>query len=178
MRFRGRNLLFIVVIASIFVPWDVKIIPQFMEFSALGWTNTYLPLLVPLFFGYPFYIFIFRQFITQIPYELDESAIIDGCGRVGIFTRIILPNLTPPFITVLVYEFVRVWNDFLDPLIYLNKSTTYTLSLGIYHIISPWFMDWGALLAASALSVLFPVVLFFILQKYLFGGLVLSGIKA
>jgi multiple sugar transport system permease protein len=178
MRFRGRNLLFIVVIASIFVPWDVKVIPQFMEFSALGWTNTYLPLLVPLFFGYPFYIFIFRQFITQIPYELDESAIIDGCSRVGIFTRIILPNLTPPFITVLVYEFVRVWNDFLDPLIYLNKSTTYTLSLGIYHIISPWFMDWGALLAASALSVLFPVVLFFMLQKYLFGGLVLSGIKA
>jgi multiple sugar transport system permease protein len=178
MRFRARNLLFMVVIASIFIPWDVKVIPQFIEFSALGWINTYLPLLVPLFFGYPFYIFIFRQFITQIPYELDESAIIDGCSRVGIFVRIILPNLTPPFVTVLVYEFVRSWNDFLDPLIYLNKSTTYTLSLGIYHIISPWFMDWGALLAGSAFSVLFPVTLFFILQKYLFGGLVLSGIKA
>ncbi len=178
MRFRGRNALFLLVIASIFVPWDVKIIPQFMEFSALGWINTYLPLIVPLWFGFPFYIFIFRQFITQIPYELDESAIIDGCTRVGVFSRIILPNLKPPFITVLVYEFVRVWNDFLDPLIYLNNSARYTLSLGIYHMVSPWFMDWGALMAASALSVLFPVLVFFLLQKYLFGGLILSGIKA
>ena len=80
MRFRGRNLLFIVVIASIFVPWDVKIIPQFMEFSALGWINTYLPLLVPLFFGYPFYIFIFRQFITQIPYSWTNPPLLTAAA--------------------------------------------------------------------------------------------------
>jgi multiple sugar transport system permease protein len=86
--------------------------------------------------------------------------------------------LKPPFITALVYEFVRVWNDLLDPLIYLNNSTRYTLSLGICHKVSPWFMDWGALMAASALQVLFPVLVFFLLQKYLFGGLILSGIKA
>ena len=132
---------------------------------------------MPYWFGYSFYIFIFRQFISQLPYELDESAIIDGCGRLAVFTRIILPNLKPPFIAVLIYEFVRGWNDFLDPLIYLNRSALYTLSQGIYHMISPWFMDWGALLAASALSVLFPVTLFFILQRYLFGGLILSGLK-
>ena len=107
-----------------------------------------------------------------------SSAILDGEPG-GVFSRLLSRNLKPPSITaVLVYEFVRVWNDFLDPLIYLNKSVRYTLSLGIYHMVSPWFMDWGALMAASALSVLFPVLVFFLLQKYLFGGLILSGLKA
>jgi len=177
MRFPGRNFLFVIVIASILVPWDVKVIPQFMEFSKLGWTNTYLPLIVPLWFGYPFYIFIFRQFILQIPYELDESGIIDGCHRFSIFSRIIAPLLKPPIITVLVLEFVRTWNDFLDPLIYLNQSSRYTLSLGIYYMVTPYHMDWGAVMAASALAVLFPVLLFFVMQKYLLGGLSFSGMK-
>ncbi len=177
MRFPGRNVLFVIVIASILIPWDVKVIPQFMEFSKLGWVNTYLPLIVPLWFGYPFYIFIFRQFIMQIPFELDESAIIDGCGRWQIFTRIIMPLLKPPLITVLVLEFVRTWNDFLDPLIYLSDSAKYTLSLGIYYMISPYHMDWGCVMAISSLAVLFPVLLFFFLQKYLLGGLTFSGLK-
>ena len=177
MRFPGRNAFFLVVIASILIPWDVKIIPQFMQFSKLGWVNTYLPLVVPLWFGYPFYIFIFRQFISHIPYELDESAVIDGCGRFTVFTRILIPLLRPPIVTVLVLEFVRSWNDFLDPLIYLNQSSKYTLSLGIYYMISPYFMDWGAVMAASAVAVLFPVMVFFLLQKYLLGGLTFSGLK-
>lgn len=177
MRFPGRNALFILVIASILIPWDVKIIPQFMEFSMLGWINTYLPLIVPLWFGYPFYIFIFRQFILHIPYELDESAVMDGCNRLSVLVRILVPLLKPPIVTVLVLEFVRSWNDFLDPLIYLNQSSKYTLSLGIYYMISPYFMDWGAVMAASASAVLFPVLIFFLLQKYLLGGLTFSGIK-
>ncbi len=178
MRFPGRNTLFIIVIASILIPWDVKIIPQFMVSSKLGWVNTYLPIIVPLWFGYPFYIFIFRQFIMQIPFELDESAIIDGCGRWSVFTRIIIPLLKPPIITVLVLEFVRTWNDFLDPLIYLNQSLKYTLSLGIYYMITPYHMDWGSVMAVASIAVLFPVLLFFLLQKYLLGGLTFSGIKA
>lgn len=177
MRFPGRNVLFMVVIASILVPWDVKIIPQFMLFSKLGWTNTILPLVVPLWFGFPFYIFIFRQFIMQIPYELDESAIIDGCNRWKIFSRILVPLLKAPIITVLVLEFVRTWNDFLDPLIYLSTTLEYTLSLGIYYMVSPYNMDWGSVMAASSLAVLFPVLVFFFLQKYLLGGLTFAGLK-
>lgn len=177
MDFPGRNVLFIIVIASILIPWDVKVIPQFMQFSALGWTNTFLPLIVPMMFGFPFYIFVFRQFIIQIPYELDEAAIIDGAGRLGVFVRILLPLLKPPIMTVLVYEFVRGWNDFLDPLIYLSKMSRYTLSLSIFYMISPFQMDWGAVMAISALAVLFPVLVFFLLQKYLFGGLSFSGLK-
>lgn len=177
MDFPGRNILFIIVIASILIPWDVKVIPQFMQFSYLGWTNTFLPLIVPMMFGFPFYIFVFRQFIIQIPYELDEAAIIDGTSRLGVFFRILLPLLKPPIMTVLVYEFVRGWNDFLDPLIYLSKMSKYTLSLSIYYMITPFQMDWGAVMAVSALAVLFPVIVFFILQKYLFGGLSFSGLK-
>lgn len=177
LRFPGRNLLFMIVIASILIPWDVRIIPQFMVFSKLGWINTYLPLVVPLWFGYPFYIFIFRQFIMQIPYELDESAIIDGCHRWSIFINIILPLLKAPVITVLVLEFVRSWNDFLDPLIFLNTSSKYTLSLGIYYMITPYNMDWGAVMAAASVAVLFPVLTFFFLQKYLLGGLTFDGLK-
>lgn len=177
MRFPGRNILFVIVIASILIPWDVKIIPQFMQFSKLGWVNTYLPLIVPLWFGYPFYIFIFRQFILQVPYELDESGIIDGCSRLSVLMRIIAPLLKPPIITVLVLEFVRSWNDFLDPLIYLNQSSRYTLSLGIYYMITPYHMDWGAVMAASTLAVICPVLLFFLLQKYLLGGMSFAGMK-
>lgn len=177
MRFPGRNILFMIVIASILIPWDVKIIPQFMLFSKLGWTNTILPLVVPLWFGFPFYIFIFRQFIMQIPYELDESAIIDGCNRWSIFRRILIPLLKAPIITVLVLEFVRTWNDFLDPLIYLSTTLEYTLSLGIYYMVSPYNMDWGSVMAASSLAVLFPVMVFFFLQKYLLGGLTFAGLK-
>lgn len=177
MRFPGRNILFMVVIASILVPWDVRIIPQFMLFSKLGWTNTILPLVVPLWFGFPFYIFIFRQFIMQIPYELDESAIIDGCNRWSIFKNILAPLLKAPLITVLILEFVRSWNDFLDPLIYLSTTLKYTLSLGIYYMVSPYNMDWGSVMAASSLAVLFPVVIFFLLQNYLLGGLHFSGLK-
>jgi multiple sugar transport system permease protein len=177
MNFPGRNVLFIIVIASILIPWDVKVIPQFMQFSYLGWTNTFLPLIVPMMFGYSFYIFVFRQFIIQIPYELDEASIIDGCSRIGVFFRILLPLLKPPIMTVLVYEFVRSWNDFLDPLIYLSKMSKYTLSLSIYYMISAFQMDWGAAMAISALAVLFPILVFFFLQKYLFGGLSFSGLK-
>jgi len=177
MDFPGRNIFFIIVIASILIPWDVKVIPQFMEFSYLGWTNTFLPLIVPMMFGFPFYIFVFRQFIIQIPYELDEAGIIDGCSRLGIFFRILLPLLKPPILTVMVYEFVRSWNDFLDPLIYLSKMSKYTLSLTIYYMITPFQMDWGAVMAISSLAVLFPVLVFFLMQKYLFGGLSFSGLK-
>ncbi len=177
MNFPGRNIFFIIVIASILIPWDVKVIPQFMQFSYLGWTNTFLPLIVPMMFGFPFYIFVFRQFIIQIPYELDEAGIIDGCGRLGVFFRILLPLLKPPIMTVMVYEFVRSWNDFLDPLIYLSKMSKYTLSLNIFYMITPFQMDWGAVMAISSLAVLFPVLVFFFMQKYLFGGLSFSGLK-
>ncbi|MCK5248582.1 MAG: carbohydrate ABC transporter permease [Spirochaetaceae bacterium] len=130
-----------------------------------------------MMFGFPFYIFVFRQFIIQIPYELDEAGIIDGCNRLGVFFRILLPLLKPPIMTVLVYEFVRSWNDFLDPLIYLSKMSKYTLSLSLFYMITPFQMDWGAVMAVSALAVLFPVLVFFFLQKYLFGGLSFSGLK-
>lgn len=178
MRFPGKKLLFTVLLGTMMIPWDATVIPQFIMFTTIGWQNTYYPLIVPFCFGVPLFIFLLRQFIMGIPYELDEAAIIDGCGRVRIFTRVIVPLLKPAIVSAAIMQFLNSWNDFLNPLIYLNKASTYTISLQLYFMKDPFRgMDWPSVMAGSLVAAVFPVLLFFFTQRLLIGGIAQSGIK-
>ncbi|MCY9410503.1 carbohydrate ABC transporter permease, partial [Bacillus inaquosorum] len=128
---KGRDVWFILLLATMMLPPQVTMIPVYMIFAKLGWTNTFLPLIVPAFFGNAYFIFLLRQFFKTIPKELEESAYLDGCSTLGIFWRIVLPLSTPAVITVALLSFMWTWNDFLGPLIYLNDDSKFTLALGI-----------------------------------------------
>lgn len=174
---RGRNIWFILLLSTMMLPPQVTMIPVYLIFTELGWVNTFYPLIIPAFFGNAFFIFLLRQFFRAIPKELEESAIIDGCSLFGIFWRIVVPLSKPALITVAILSFMGSWNDFMTPLIYLNDMEKYTLALGLQIFNGQQTMQWGPMMAASAM-VLFPlIVLFFIAQKHFIQGIALSGIK-
>jgi len=181
LRWSGRDPLFLVVLATMMLPYQVTLIPQFILFKKLGWVDTLLPLTVTEFFGGgAFYIFLFRQFMMTVPLEMDDAARIDGCGIGGIYSRIIMPLSRPVLITAAVFSFLAHWNDFLGPLIYLNSTENYTLSLGL-RIIQGYggygVQRWNLLMAAS-LVVMSPVLLlFFVAQRYFIQGVVVTGVK-
>lgn len=179
-RFPGREFLFVLCLSGLMMPVYVTIIPLFTMFRALGWINTFKPLIVPTYFGSAFAIFLLRQFIMSIPLDFDESALIDGASRWTILTRIITPNCQPALATVAIVGFMSSWNAFLGPLIFLDSVKNYTLPLGL------WFLRGTIddalprdhLLMAGAMITTFPVLLIFVLaQNYFIEGIVMSGIK-
>lgn len=175
-RFPGRNILFMILIATMMVPYYVTIIPMYVEFNALGWVNTLLPLIVPGAFGNAFYIFLMRQFFAAIPREMDDSAKVDGCGPVSILWRILLPQSKPALVTVGIFTFLSTWNDFLNPLIYLNSMQKYTVAVGLQYFVGQYSSEWNVMMAMSLLA-LFPcLLLFFFAQKYFIQGIVVSGV--
>jgi multiple sugar transport system permease protein len=179
-RFPGKNLLFSITMATLFLPEFVLLIPNFMLFWQLGWLNTYLPLTVPFWCGRAFFIFLFRQFFLGIPPELDEAARIDGASYPRIFWSIILPLSGPAFASAAIIEGIIQWNSFLRPLIILNRPEAYPLQLGLrYFVVSP--SDGQPkdhlLMAAAVLTALPPIIIFFIGQRYFVRGVVTSGIK-
>ncbi len=178
IKFRGRNIWYALMFITLILPFQVIMIPQFIIFQKLGWVNTFLPLVVPMFLGQPFFIFLMVQFIRGIPMELDESALIDGCKSLGIFTRIIFPLITPALITTTIFSFYWRWDDFLGPLLYLNKTNLYTVSLALRLYSDPMTStDWGAIFAMGTLSLL-PILLVFVLfQRYLTEGISTTGLK-
>src|SRR5215831_18766449 len=132
LRFRGRDFWFGIVVATILLPNVVLLVPQFIIFSRLGWVDTFLPLVVPLFFGGgAFNIFLLRQFFRTIPEELADAARIDGCSEFGIYWRIMLPLSRPALITVGIFTFLNAWNDLLGPLLYLRNPNLYTVAVGL-----------------------------------------------
>jgi multiple sugar transport system permease protein len=151
-------------------------IPVFIMFREFGWLNTFKPLIVPSFFGNPFFIFLLRQFFMTIPTELDDAAKIDGCSYVGIWWRIILPLSKPALATVTVFSFIWNWNDFLGPLIYLNDERKFTLALGLATFRGLYSTQWGYLMAASVVVLLPCVVIYFFTQRYFIEGITLTGI--
>ncbi|MBM7572672.1 carbohydrate ABC transporter permease [Aquibacillus albus] len=177
--FKFRKLLFACLLATVMLPMQVTLIPQYILFHNLGWVNTYLPLIVPAFVGgIPFFIFLMIQFIRGIPRELDEAAVMDGCSYFGIFWRIVLPLCKPALITVTIFSFMWTWDDFFAPLIYLNESRLFTVSLGLNMFADPDTMtQWGPLLAMSSLSLLPQIILFLFCQKYLVDGMATTGLK-
>ncbi len=180
LKFKGKNFLFLLLLATMMIPFDVIIVPQFVIYTKIGWTNTFLPLIVPTFFcGFQgaFFVFLMRQFIMGIPLTLDEAAQIDGCNKFQIFSKIILPLMKPVIATVVIYQFLYSWNDFLYPLIFLDDFNKYTLTLGIYLMRTPYETPWGSMMGAAGLASLVPVTVFFITQEKLLGGLATSGMK-
>ncbi len=176
-RFPGRDILFVILLATLMIPKTVVLVPQFILFAQLGWVNTYLPLILPAFGGSPFLIFMVRQYMMSIPLDLDEAAMIDGASRWQILWRIIFPISIPILILVMVFTFVDVWNDFMGPLIYLNDPLKFTVSLGLSFFQGARETSWQLLMAAALMAMIPPIVLFLIVQRRLLGGIAAAGIK-
>jgi multiple sugar transport system permease protein len=181
-RFPGRDMLFIVVLATMMLPWHVTIVPSFLLYSKLGWINTFLPLIVPSFFGGgAFYIFLLRQFFLTLPRDLDEAAKIDGASSINIFWQIILPLAKTALATVAIFAFIEHWNEFIGPLIFLNSPEKFTVAIGLrYFLVTPFTGDEpreAILMAASLIVALPPLALFFAAQKYFVQGIVTTGMK-
>jgi multiple sugar transport system permease protein len=177
LRAPGRNLLFLVVLGTMMLPSQVTLIPTFVLFSKIGWVNTFLPLIVPSYFGGAFNIFLLRQFFMTIPLEYDDAARIDGCSVLGTYFRIILPLSAPALATVSIFGFMWSWNDFFGPLIYLRSMEKSTLALGLFLFQGVYRTEWGPMLAMSLLIMLPMVFTFFFAQRLFIQGVVVSGIK-
>jgi ABC-type glycerol-3-phosphate transport system permease component len=178
IEFPGRDFWFAVAMATIMIPYFVIMVPQFVIFSRLGWTDTFLPLTVPFFFGGgAFNIFLFRQFFRSLPKELSDAARIDGCHEFDIYWRIMLPLSAPALITVAIFTFLFSWNDFIGPLLYLTSPEKITVAIGLATFRSVMRTEWHLLMAASTAMTLPVVILFFILQRYFIQGVVMSGLK-
>jgi multiple sugar transport system permease protein len=178
VKFAGKKFWFSIMLGTLMLPAQVQIIPQYIVFSQLGWLNTFLPLLLPRIGGQAFFIFMIIQFIRSIPIDLDEAAMIDGAGKASIFTRIIVPQLTPALITAAIFSFYWTWDEFLIPLIYLNSPDLYTVSLALRTFSDPSGQtDWGAIFAMSTLSLVPVFVIFIVFQRYLVQGISTTGLK-
>ncbi|HJA68239.1 ABC transporter permease [Lachnoclostridium sp. An169] len=178
LNFKGKNLCFFTVLISLMLPGQIVMIPQYIMFNELGWLDTYLPLIVPTWFGTAFFIFQHMQFIRSIPAELDEAAYLDGAGKFTVYTRVILPLIRPSIATSVIFQFYWKWEDFFGPLIYLTSPKKYTVSVALKLFSDPSSMtDWGAMFAMSVASLIPPVLLFFFFQKNIVGGLSAGAVK-
>ncbi len=177
MRFRGRGVLFIVVLATMMLPRQVTLIPLYLIWSKLGMLNTFGPLVIPSFFGHAFSIFLLRQYMMAIPLEMDEAARIDGASWFQLYWRIILPLSTPALGVVAIYAFTTHWNDFLEPLIYLNRPNMFTLPLGLGLLNGRYGGEMQQIMAQTALSILPVLLVFFLTQRSYMQGVVVSGVK-
>lgn len=178
IRFKGSEIAFYLIIATMMIPQQVTIVPQFLLFKQLGWIDSLKPLIVPEWFGSPYNIFLFRQFFISIPKVLDEAAMIDGYGFFRIYWKIILPLSKPIITAVAIFAFIFFWNDFFRPLIFINQDSLKTLTLGIQDFRSAFnVVQWNYLMAASTLMLIPSIVLFFSAQRYFIKGISFSGIK-
>ncbi|EXG85082.1 MULTISPECIES: carbohydrate ABC transporter permease [Lacrimispora] len=178
-RFFGRRALFVAMLLSMMLPAQVLMIPQYLWYQKLGWVGSYKPLILPYCFAIQgFFVYMMINFIDGIPRELDEAAKIDGCSYYGIFSRIIMPLISPALITASIFSFMWRWDDFLSALLYINESAKYPVSLALKLFCDPGSSsDYGAMFAMATLSILPAVIIFICLQKYLVEGISTSGLK-
>jgi ABC-type glycerol-3-phosphate transport system permease component len=177
LRWRGRDAVFLIVLATMMLPTQVTLIPQFIIFRNLKWIDTFLPLIVPVMFGTAYQVFLLRQFFMTIPLEMDEAARMDGCSILGIYWRIILPLSKPALMTGALFAFRFRWDQFLEPLIFLNTPRNFTIALGLRLFQDQNLTNWNLLMAASCVSMLPVLLTFFFGQKYFIQGVVISGVK-
>ena len=178
LRWPGRDFFFLILLGTIMLPQQVTVIPQYIIFRQLGWIDTWYPLIVPAFLGgSPFYIFLLRQFMRGIPWELTEAARLDGCRELRIYWSIILPLCRGAVAAVAIFAFVATWNDFINPLIYLQSDDKKTVALGLMSFTSQYGTDVTALLAAASLAVIPPILLFLFAQRYFIAGITFTGSK-
>ena len=178
MRFPGRNALFMVLLATVMIPYHVTLIPSYVLFRELHWLDTYLPLIVPAWLGgSAFNIFLLRQFFLRLSLELDDAARIDGAGPLRIYWDIVMPQSKPALGVVAIFSFLASWNDFFAPFIYLNTTNKFTLPLGLQLFQSTNSTQWNLLMAAAVMTAIPCVLLYFVAQRYFIQGVVFTGLK-
>ncbi|GAB4111960.1 MAG: carbohydrate ABC transporter permease [Roseiflexaceae bacterium] len=178
LRAPGKNSLFVLVLATMMLPGWVTLIPQYVMFSKIGWIDSFYPLIVPKFFGSAYLIFMLRQFYKGLPKDYEEAALIDGANFLGIWARIILPLSLPALGAVAIMSFMFHYQDFAGPLLYINSSSNWTMSLGLQQFRAPFGgTAFHLLMAASVTTVIPPIMLFFLAQRYFIQGIVVSGVK-
>jgi multiple sugar transport system permease protein len=177
IRWRGRDKVFILVLATMMLPAQVTMIPAFLIFNALGWYNTLKPLWVGSLFGNAFAIFLLRQFMMTIPKDLEDAAKIDGCGHFRIYSTIVLPLIKPALAVISVQAFQGAWNNFLGPYIYINSKDKMTIALGLQWFKSEHLTLYGEMMATSLVMTLPMILIFFLCQRYMIQGISLTGIK-
>ncbi len=178
LRFRGREKLFAVVLATMLLPGPILVIPQFLLFFRIGWYGTYLPLIVPWFFGNAFLIFLVRQHMRTLPPELDEAARLDGASYWQVYWQIILPLSGPALAVVAVFTFLWTWNDFFAPLLYLNSQEQFTVALALATFVrSQGGVQWNEMMAANLFSIIPVLIIYFLAQNKLIGGIASVGLK-
>ncbi len=177
IKWPGRDVVFYIAIATMFIPFPVTVLALFDIFAKIHWINTYLPLIVPAFCGTPFYIFLMRQFLLNLPKELSEAAYIDGAKEIQIFSKVILPLMKPSIAVVAIFAGVAAWNDFLTPLLFLNNNELYPLSIGLQFYKSQHTIEYSLLMAASTLVVIPIVIVFFSFQSFFIEGASVGSLK-
>ncbi|MEZ4658837.1 MAG: carbohydrate ABC transporter permease [Caldilineaceae bacterium] len=178
IRWPGRDFVFGMVLATLILPGFVTFIPLYLIFKELNWINSYLPLVVPTFLANPFFVFLLRQFFMSLPEELSDAARVDGASEFRIFSTIVLPLARPALATVALFQFIGSWNDYFGPLIYLNDKALYTISLGIANMRASYgFSNFAWIMAATCMSVLPIIILFFFAQRTFIEGIALTGLK-
>ncbi len=177
MRWPGRDVWFVAMLATLMLPYPVTMVPTYYLFAKTGLINTFVPLIIGDWLGSPFLIFLLRQYMLTIPLEYDDAARIDGCGWFGIFWRIIVPMSYPALGVAAIYSFNYYWNDFLAPVIYLNRVDLFTVPLGLALLNSRYSTDFGGMMAVATISLIPVLVVFFTAQRYFIQGIVISGVK-
>ncbi len=180
LRFPGRNVLFTVMISTLLMPLIVRLVPLFLLYKQLGWLNTPLPLIAPGFFGEAFFIYLMYQYFRSIPQELIDAARIDGASELAIWRRIMVPLSAPALVAIAIFAFQRSWNDFLAPLVFLTRKSSWTLSLGLVSFTGGTGESvayWHYLMAMSTMMVAPMIVVFLFAQRYFVRGVITSGMK-
>jgi multiple sugar transport system permease protein len=177
LQWPGRDIVFILVLATMMLPDQALVLPRFIMFRHMGWIGTFKPLIVPAFFGTAFDIFLLRQFFLTLPGELSDAARIDGCSEFTIFSRIIVPLSKPVLAVVAIFTFQGSWNDFIWPLVIVQSDRMRTVQLGLTLYRTQHTIDWGALMAATTIATVPTVAIFLGAQQYFVQGIALTGIK-
>jgi multiple sugar transport system permease protein len=177
LRWKGRDKVFLLVLATMMLPFQVVMIPLYSMYAKLGLINTYLPLVLPDFFGKAYFVFLMRQFFLTIPEDISDSGRIDGASEFRIFTSLVLPLARPALVSVILFTFVWSWTDFLGPLIFLTDSSRWTISIGLSQFTVNHGMNWALLMAGSTIFMIPMVILFCLLQRTFIEGITVTGMK-
>lgn len=178
LEWKGRDFLFFLTISVMMIPHEVTMIPQFILYSKMGLVGTYVPLYIASFFGgRPFMIFLLRQFFMNLPRDLEDAARIDGASELKVYAKVVLPLVVPGVLTVALFRFMNSWNDFLGPLLYLSDDKKYTITIGLQMFTTQYSTQWSLLMAASLLTAIPVVAVYFLVQKRFIEGITFSGIK-
>ena len=177
LRYPGRTLFFLIMLSTMMVPYWVTIIPTFILFRTLKWTNTYLPLIVPAYFAVPFYTFLMRQYFMGISRELEDAARLDGASTFRIYAQLVMPLARPALATVAIFSFVAQWNDLINPLIYINDQSKYTIAVGLAGFQNNYRVFMNHMMAAATMALLPVLIVYFVFQRLFIQGIVMSVSK-